>query len=172
KGKHPLQLVLAERSNEWNMAQLERRLAIRAQFELRPPSKREAERLIAVLERVGCLGSLENLSSDDRVRAITKPGGLAGDLLVAIYQTTHGRSLQDIICDEYEHITPEKAQDIYLTICALNRMNVLVRAGSISRIHRVTFNEFQEKFLQPLDKVVFAIEEPSKDIWYKTRHPV
>jgi tetratricopeptide (TPR) repeat protein len=54
----------------------------------------------------------------------------------------------------------------------LNRLNVPVRAGLISRVHGVPFSEFREKFFGPLEHVVQARrDEITGDYSYFARHP-
>ena len=58
-----------------------------------------------------------------------------------------------IVEDEYNAIVPQQAQDLYLTICVLNRLNVPVRAGVVSRLHDIPFEYFKEHLFQPLEHV-------------------
>ena len=48
-----------------------------------------------------------------------------------------------------------KAQRVYLTICLLNRLEVPVRAGIISRIHDIPFGDFKARLFKPLEHVVY-----------------
>ncbi|MDR3692752.1 MAG: SIR2 family protein [Fimbriimonas sp.] len=170
--RKPLHVLMGERSNEWYMASLDRSVNFTNRFDLKSLSNREAKGLIAKLAASNCLGHLASLKPEDQVRAITKSSGARGDLLVAIYQSTFGASLEDHIQNEFEDIKPQKAQDIYLTICALNRMNVMVRAGTIYRVHKVNFESFRQEFLLPLDKIVYDETDANQDIWYRARHSV
>ena len=95
----------------------------------------------------------------------------ARQLLVALHEATQGKPFRDIILDEYNQITPNLAQSIYLTICVLNRFNIPVRAGLISRIYGISFDEFRKKFFAPLEHVVRSEENRLVgDFVYTARH--
>jgi hypothetical protein len=83
-----------------------------------------------------------------------------------------GRPFEDIIKDEYDHIVPAEAQEMYLTVCVLNRLNVPVRAGLVARLHDVPFDYFEKRFFRPLEHVVQANYDPVlRDHTYAARHP-
>lgn len=80
-----------------------------------------------------------------------------------------GEPFEDIY-NEYTSIYPEDARNIYLTVCVLNRQRVPVRAGLISRIHDITFEDFQRRFYAPLEKVVISSSANNHDVFYSARH--
>jgi hypothetical protein len=47
---------------------------------------------------------------------------------------------------------------------------VAVRAGLISRIHGIPFEEFRERLFKPLEHVVHVIQLPWGDYAYRARH--
>ena len=111
-----------------------------------------------------------SLSKDERKAAFQERAGR--QLLVALHEATLGRPFEEIIADEYRNILPPAAQDMYLTICLLNRLEVGVRAGLISRVHDIPFHYFQAHFFQPLEHVVNTLYSRAiRDHVYVARHP-
>ena len=104
----------------------------------------EIKGLIDLLAQHRALGTLEESSSDERVAAFDQRAGR--QLLVALHEATLGRPFEDIIKDEYDNIVPAEAQEMYLTICVLNRLHVPVRAGLVARMHDIPFNYFEQRF--------------------------
>ena len=83
-----------------------------------------------------------------------------------------GKSFAEIIYDEFKSIEPETARKIYLTICTLNRLEVLVSAGVVKRVHGISFEVIREKFFQPLEAIVQTLDyTPARDRAYQARHP-
>ena len=79
---------------------------------------------------------------------------------------------RDIIADEYDEITPLNAKILYLGVCFLNRYNVPVRAGIVSRVYGIRFTEFREHFFKPLESLIFTrYDRRTRDYTYRTRHP-
>jgi len=165
-----LTVIAAERINEWNSTNDSLGSSVTTEYELRYLSLREIDRLLELLESHRALGTLEHQSYANRRRAFSELAGR--QLLVALHEATLGKPFEDIIVDEYSHISPAQAQRIYLTICVLNRLGVPVRAGIISRVHGVQFEEFREKLFAPLEHVVESEENPViRDFVYRARHP-
>jgi tetratricopeptide (TPR) repeat protein len=93
-------------------------------------------------------------------------------LLVALHETTLGKPFEEIVEDEYRQIEPEEARLLYLDICTLHQFGVGVRAGLISRVSGVRFEDFQQRLFRPLDGVVDCRTDPyGADRLYRTRHP-
>src|SRR5204863_3722177 len=109
-------------------------------------------------------------SREEQVAAFQERAGR--QLLVALHEATLGQRFEDIVADEYLKIQPTEARSIYLTICVLNRLNVPVRAGIVSRLHGVPFEEFSRRFFAPLEHIVHtSFNEFMRDYVYKARHP-
>jgi hypothetical protein len=72
---------------------------------------------------------------------------------------------------EYARISPPEAQTLYLDICTLNRFDVPVRAGVVSRISGIFFRDFETEFFEPLKELV-SVEQNrvSGDYEYHARH--
>ena len=171
ESKSKVTIILAERSNEWNIECSSLQKYLSDSFEVRYLGGREIRELIAKLEEHGCLGVLKNKTEEQRIRAFHDTAGR--QLLVALHEATSAKSFSEIIQDEYNNIVPMKAQLIYRTVCLLNRLNVPVRAGIISRIHGVTFEDFSRDFFSPLENVVkVTAYRPAFDRAYVARHPL
>jgi hypothetical protein len=169
EGKH-VTLLLAERTNEWNVAGAVIAPYIHTVHELKYLSHKEVESLLFLLEQHRALGTLENQPPEARRNAFADRAGR--QLLVALHEATLGKPFEDIIEDEFKGIIPIEAQRIYLTICTLNRLDVRVRAGIVSRIHNVPFTEFKERLFAPLEHVVQVEEDRAiRDFTYRARHP-
>jgi tetratricopeptide (TPR) repeat protein len=90
---------------------------------------------------------------------------------VALHEATKGISFEAIIESEYDSLSPPEAKVLYLDICALHQFGPPVRAGLISRVHGIGFNEFQGRFFKPLENVVTLDRRgPGGDYVYHSRH--
>lgn len=164
-------LIIAARYHEWNSVSGDIQGAITAIYEVRFLSEKEIRSLLDLLEKHKALGRLESLSISERIDAFEIRAGR--QLLVALHEATLGKLFEDILVDEYESLVPIEAQRIYLTICLLNRLEVPVRAGIISRIHKIPFSSFSKTLFKPLEHVVYAsYDEKIRDYAYRARHPV
>jgi len=162
-------IIAAARTNEWNGYDGLLRDDVTNEAILHYLSEKEIDLLIALLEKNNSLFELENKTPEERKEAFVKRAGR--QLLVALYEATHGKQFENIICDEFNSIIPRAAQDIYRSICVLFRFGVPVRAGVVSRIHGVPFERFKERFLGPLENVVRSITDPNTgDTAYVARH--
>ena len=165
-----LTIIVAERTNEWNIECEELNSYVNEVYDVKYLKQNEIVGLIEKLSEYNCLGMLENLTDQQRIDAFEKKAGR--QILVALHEATLGKPFENIICDEYQNIVPTAARQIYQTICVLNRLDVPVRAGVIKRVHGVTFEEFKEKFFGPLESVVFARKyNAARDMSYSARHP-
>ena len=166
----PLTIIGAARTNEWNTLSGSLPNYVSDEYELRYLSEPEIDQLLKLLEKHDALYRLEQLPFDQRRQEFIERAGR--QLLVALHEATRGKPFEEIVCDEYKNITPARAQEIYLSVCVLFRLNVPVRAGIISRLYGVTFEDFKTQFLQPLEEVVCTLYDPvTKDYAYTARHP-
>lgn len=162
-------VIGAVRTNEWNSYDGPLLDDVTNEATLHYLSEQEIDSLLTLLEKNNALHELETKSYEERKAAFVKRAGR--QLLVALYEATHGKRFEEIICNEFSSITPRGAQDIYRSICVLYRFGAPVRAGVISRIHGVPFERFQERFLGPLENVVRSIIDPNtRDVTYVARH--
>ena len=165
-----LTVLIAERSNEWNIGGDTVDPYLSEQYLVPYLEIGEINGLIDLLARHRALGTLEQSSSDERVAAFDQHAGR--QLLVALHEATLGRPFEDIIKDEYDNIVPAEAQEMYLSICVMNRLNIPVRAGLIARIHDIPFEYFEQHFFRPLEHVVQIAYDPLlRDYTYAARHP-
>lgn len=163
-------VIACERINEWNVACEALKPFTAVEYELGYLKDSEIGQLINLLEQYDSLGVLKSRSFDERRAAFKERAGR--QLLVALHEATHGKTFEEIVADEYRRITPLHAQIIYRTICVLNRLGVPVRAGLVSRVHGVTFEDFKERFLGPLEGLVHATyNKYVRDMEYRARHP-
>lgn len=168
--KLPITVVGTERSNEWNVDGQGLSPLLDGTHELRSLSLTEIDALIEKLDEFKCLGDLESKSNEHRRDAFLSYADR--QLLVALYEITSGAEFPDIVFDEYKNIVSDRARRIYLFVCALNRMNVPVRAGLIYRLTGVSFKDFRRDFFGPLESIVLTEEyKPALDMAYRARHP-
>lgn len=168
--KLPLTVIATERSNEWNVDGQELSLLLDGTHQLRSLSLPEIDALIGKLDEFKCLGDLASKTLEERRDAFMSYADR--QLLVALYEITSGAEFPDIVFDEYKSIAHDRARRIYLFVCALNRMNVPVRAGLVHRLTGVSFNEFRRDFFAPLESIVLTEEyRPALDMAYRARHP-
>ena len=164
-----LGLIVGARTNEWNVVGAELVGELNDEFELRDLSENDIRVLLKKLEQHDCLGHLKSQSEEDRVKAFV----LTADrqLLVALHEATSGRSFETLVLDEYNNIVPAEAKLLYLDVSTLHRLNAPARAGLISRVSGVTFTDFSDRLLRPLEHVVKARVDPhSRDYVYRSRH--
>jgi SIR2-like domain len=166
----PITIITAVRVNEWNMSCDKLTQYVTNAYTLRYLSENEILGLIKLLEKHDALGpNLRDKNTEQRVKEFGEKAGR--QLLVALHEATLGRPFREIIVDEYHHIYPKQAQDLYFTVCFLNRLGAPVRAGLIARVHNISFNDFEEKLFAPLEDVVQTKRKSSDDICYSARHP-
>jgi cold shock CspA family protein/DNA-directed RNA polymerase subunit L len=169
KDKLPITIITAERINEWNMLCERIDQYITEKYKLPYLSQKEIKVLVSLLEKHDSLGYLYDYSYEDRIKAFEERAGR--QLLVALHEATLGKPFVDILVNEYNEIKPQLAQSLYLTVCVLNRLGVIVRAGLISRIYGVPFTEFKKRLFGPLEHVVQIIPKTTTDDYYYTaRH--
>lgn len=162
-------IISAERYNEWNMRCEELDEQITDKYSLTYLSESEIGALVDSLEKHDSLGPiLAKRSRKERCSELRERHGR--QLLVALHEATMGEPFEEIIFNEYSNIYPESAKSIYLTVCVLNRLKVPVRAGLISRIHEISFEEFNKNFYSPLEKVVISRAYGDGDIFFTARH--
>ncbi|MDA2935139.1 SIR2 family protein [Acidobacteria bacterium AH-259-D05] len=167
--KIPLTIVTAERDNEWNVRCDDLDAFVSKDYPVRFLSEREIEALLKKLEIHKALGNLEAQSFEERVDAFVHRA--ERQLLVALHETTLGKPFVEIVVDEYRRILPPQAQKLYLDVCSLNRLGVPVRAGLISRISGIRFEDFKKRFFEPLEHVVKVYRDPYlRDYMYTARH--
>lgn len=166
----PLTVILADSQAAFGMSLDDLGEIVRFTYDLRQLSEHEIKLLIGKLEVHNCLGILRDASEVDRISSFTKAADR--QLLVALYEATQGKPLEEILVEEYHRIALTDAQELYLVVCTLNQYNVPVRAGLIRRLTGIDFNEFKSRLLGPLSDVVFASIDPiSRDYTFRTRHP-
>lgn len=165
-----LTIITAERYSEWNNRCENLDQIVAEEYSLHALNQSEVENLVDLLDQHNCLGpNLIGRSREERVQQFLVQA--QRQLLVALYETTSGRSFEDIILDEYSQISLPVAQSIYLTICTLNRFRTPVRAGLISRVHDISFEKFRSDFINPLEMIVKFNENDYGDVNYTARHP-
>ena len=167
----PITVVAAERTNEWNMSCAALSPFLSDDFELHKLSEAEIEVLVSLLEEHDCLGpNLRDKSHQQRIEEFVNVADR--QLLVALHEATRGIPLADILEDEFNRIHPDRARQLYLTVCVLHRLRTPVRAGLISRVHGIPFDEFRGELFAPLDHVVEAHPyRAGGDYVYRARHP-
>jgi SIR2-like domain len=165
-----LTVVMAARLNEWNVHGSGLSRFVSTEYELLYLTPKETDSLIGLLEKHHSLGTLEKASPEERRAAFGERAGR--QLLVALHEATLGPPFEDIVENEYRNIIPHEAQKLYLSICVLNRLDVRVRAGLISRTHNIPFEEFRERLFKPLEHVVKTeMDRNIRDHVYHARHP-
>ena len=164
-----LTIFTTSRTNEWNIESGSLNSLLDDVYEVLYLKPSEISILVEKLESQNSLGLLKDLSRDEQIAAFANKAGR--QLLVALHEVTMGKPFEEIVFDEYKQILPNAAKLLYLTICTLNRLNIPVRAGTIKRIHKISFSEFKRNFFGPLESVVFSRKHSVHDIAYFARHP-
>lgn len=163
-------IIAAERTNEWNMCSEDLTTLPIKIYTLENLNYKETQKLLDTLDKYDSLGELAKYERQEQVDKLVKQ--FDKQLLVALYESTKGKSFEEIIKDEYNNIFPEEARKIYLVVCILNRLNIPVRAGLINSIFNINFADFKRKFFNPLAEIVITKEDKrSGDLYYLARHP-
>ncbi|KQS36186.1 SIR2 family protein [Pedobacter sp. Leaf194] len=170
KDKIPLTIVGTERTNIWNTDCKALYPYLTRNFKITYLDSREIKDLLVLLELHDSLNNLKTKTQSEKERAFEETAGK--ELLVALYEATEGKPFETIILDEYNNISDPIAQSLYLTVCIFSRLGTYARAGLISRMHDINFEDFREKFFKPLEFIVFDERNYRiNDYVYKTRHP-
>lgn len=165
----PISIVTTERINQLNDEESIEGY-VSKDYKLNYLLDTEVEILISKLEKHDSLGHLKNKTKEQRKRELAEKTGRV--LLVALYEATGGRPFEDIIYDEYSSLNSDELKAIYLTVAVFHRLNTKVRAGLISRIHKVSFADFSKKLFKPLEFIIFSEKDYKiNDFVYSTRHP-
>lgn len=163
-------IFVTERTNEWNTDCQTLSQLIDDEHELRSLDHNEIDLLLEKLEKNNALGELSKKTHAQRKQAFMEYANR--QLLVALYEVTSGIDFADIIFNEFRNIVNDRARNLYLIVCALNRLNVAVRAGLVNRITGISFKEFKGDFFSPLESVVLTEQyKPALDMAYRARHP-
>lgn len=134
-------------------------------------SEIEVDGLLDLLEAHKCLGLLGEQTRPQQIAAFMDPDRSDRQLLVALHELTEGAPFEDIILAEHERIRPDTARQLYLDVATMHQFAVEVRAGTISRISGIEFNDFAKEFISPLQEVIQVVEDRyTGDLMYRTRH--
>lgn len=167
----PITIIGADREADWGSYchQLEADFPPKV-FSLKGLAESEAEDLVDLLERHKCLGLLATKTKDERISSFMHEDRSDRQLLVALHELTQGKPFEDIVLDEFHRVTPERARRLYLDIATMHQFGVIARAGAISRISGVRFDDFKSDFFYPLKDIVRVTTDRAGDDGYKTRH--
>ena len=162
-------IVCSERTSVWNTDCQSLYPYLTQDYSLKYLNDNEINSLLVLLERHNCLGVLSKLNKEEQIKALSETANR--QLLVALYEATKGIPFENIIKDEYDKISSASAKSMYLTVCILHRLGAAARAGLISRVHDITFNEFTTRLFKPLEFIVFDRKDYYiNDYVYLSRH--
>ena len=162
-------ILTSARNNEWNQYGEDLEQYVTAEYELSTLSEKEINELIEKLHKHNCLGNLKSNSIEE----IKTHFSLTADrqLLVALHEATSGKPFEQIVLDEYTRVVPAEAQILYMDVCTLNRLDVPVRVGLISRISGIGIEDFRKRFFAPLEHLVKVyMDYSSRDYAFTARH--
>ena len=164
-------VVLSEREAEWAAYCGGLNAFLPSTSTLRRLNGREVEDLVDLLARHRCLGQLTNLSRAEQIEAFLSKDRADRQLLVALHELTQGKPFEQIILDEFNRILGDAAKSLYLDIATMHQFGVTARAGAISRISGIRFDDFKSDFIKPLTDIVRITDDRfTGDPGYETRH--
>ena len=167
----PVTIVMAARTNEWNTLPDDTPELLTESYEIGPLRNREIQDLLKLLHDHKCAGHLTELSKEEQFQYFQ--GTADRQLLVALHEATSGRPFEEIVVDEFKHVAPVQAQQLYLDVCTFHRFHVPLRAGLVSRLSGISMEYFNEHFFRPLERIVRVRYDPrARDYAYFSRHPV
>ena len=165
----PLNIIGAERDSEWHTYCSALQTLNPEELAVRYLSPREINGLLDRLNEHDSLGSLIGKGREEQYNAFENTA--ERQLLVALHAATLGKSFQEIVFDEYSEIVPDEARQLYLDVCTLNQFAVPVRAGTLSRVSGIGFDQYQKEIFGPLKNIIFDSRDPyTGDYQYKARH--
>lgn len=169
RNKYPMTIISSGRTNEWNSEGESLEREITASYDLLDLDSNEAQQLLVNLTKYNSLGYLNTLPENERLNYLQS--ALRNQLLVALHEATEGKTFEEIIIDEYDSITPLQAKLVYQDICSLHRFDIPVRAGLLSRIENVNFNNFFREIMAPLENIISVYYDyKAGDFVYRSRH--
>jgi len=169
--KLAINIVMAARTNEWNLGGTDNDFPISEEHELKELTEREINSLLDKLAHYNTLGELAKLPRASQAEHFKLHA--ERQLMVALHEATTGKPFEELAYDEFEHVQPAEAKVLYLDICTLHRLGISVRAGLVSRVSGVTFELFSQDFFKPLEHVVHSyFDSASRDYVYRSRHPL
>ena len=139
--KLEVSVILAARTNEWNVLTEQRDIGLRGSYEVGPLRNAEIEGLLDLLGIHGCLGHLSTMSRSEQMEYFQASADR--QILVALHEATSGRTFEEIVADEFANIVPMDAQQLYLDVCTFDRLEVPLRAGLLSRISGFSVTYFR-----------------------------
>jgi cold shock CspA family protein len=164
-------IVLSEREAEWAAYCSGLDAFLPSTSTLRRLSGREVEDLVELLVRHRCLGQLTNLTRAEQIEAFLSKDRADRQLLVALHELTQGKPFEQIILDEFNRVLGDAAKSLYLDIATMHQFGVTARAGAISRISGIRFDDFKAEFIKPLTDIVrITVDRFTGDHGYETRH--
>jgi tetratricopeptide (TPR) repeat protein len=166
----PVTIVGCERTNTWNQDNNQLSKFLTLDYSLEYLNNKEIKELLLVLRKFNSLGHLSGKTEAEQLELLGEKAGRV--LLVALYEATHGKPFRDIIKHEYDTISTDTAKSLYLTVSILHMLGSYARAGLISRVHGIGFDEFKKELFLPLEYIVFDRKDYKiNDYIYQTRHP-
>jgi cold shock CspA family protein len=163
--------VLSEREAEWAAYCGGLDAFLPSTSTLRRLNGREVEDLVDLLARHRCLGQLTNLNRTEQIEAFLSKDRADRQLLVALHELTQGKPFEKIILDEFNRVLGDAAKSLYLDIATMHQFGVTARAGAISRVSGIRFDDFKSEFIKPLTDIVrISVDRFTGDHGYETRH--
>ena len=169
RDKADITILGCARLNEWGYKNQSHGLAFDLSFDLHYLTTPEIDALLEKLEIAGQLGVLAQQTPTERRQAFIRRADR--QLLVALREATEGARFDQIIQDEYSAIPEEASREAYLLICSVYQAKVPMRAGVLRRLTGVPFDDFQEKILNPAERVIIEDKEDD-ELVYRARHPI
>lgn len=168
----PIVIIGAERDSDWNTYCSSLNALYKPQFvRLGNLSRNEIVGLLDLLAFHDCLGLLKEKTKTEQIQAFEEKERADRQLLVALHELTLGKPFEEIVLDEHRRVYPEEARQLYLDIATLHQFSVKARAGTISRISGIDFEDYKDRFVAPLQDIVKADgNEYTEDYYYQTRH--
>ncbi|MEJ0092027.1 MAG: SIR2 family protein [Methylocella sp.] len=168
----PLVVIGAERDSDWNTYCSALEMDFTPQFvRVGNLSRDEVEGLLDLLERHDCLGLLKAKTRAEQINSFMEKERADRQLLVALHELTQGKPFEEIVLNEHQRVYPEQARQLYLDIATMHQFSVKVRAGTISRISGINFDDYKANFFAPLQDIVrIERDNYSGDFCYRTRH--
>lgn len=165
-----IHIIGVSRSNEWNNSNNKLDFLDPKIFNLLDLDNSEIHSLLLKLKENDAEGDLKNLSDKERFDFIKNISNK--QLIVTLLEATfQGKEFAEIVKDEYEKIYSRSAKELYLNICTLHQYGIRPRAGMISRLSGISFNDFKDEFLLPLELLVLSkFSYKDGDNVYSTRH--
>lgn len=131
----------------------------------------EIDLILKKLEEKNALNKLEKLQHHERVNIFKEKA--ERELIVALKEATSGRSLDEIIANEYISIKSDLAKKVYLHVCLVDQFRYSIPQSLLLKTLEIPYEDISKKVFKYTSEIIFIDEVPGGyDFLLRSRHSV